>query len=143
MSGAPAGDGGKGAKRRSGIPMRATPTAEGRRVSEPVQGLAEDGRDSGLSSECSTPVNVSPPPHQAQPQLPRRTRMRDIIAASRARLQESERSRMRELSFGFIPYASSLCTRGWRALANFPFYRPLGARGSCEALVCLSVQTVP
>lgn len=95
-----ADDAAKGAKRRSGIPTLRTPATTARPpLPQPadVQRLAaeDSGRDSGLSSECTTPTNDSPPPRQVKPepqptQIPRR-KMVDIIAASRARLQESAR----------------------------------------------------
>lgn len=106
MASTPNNDGPKGAKRRTGIPMRAVPTSSGTatppRVPEMRRVVEDPGRDSGLSSESTTPTNGSPPPRQpkvseaqASSQLPtgipRRQKMVDIIAASKARLQESER----------------------------------------------------
>lgn len=101
MSNQEEGGASAGAKRRSGIPMM-------RRVAPPAPNSPppvvrapappETDKDSGLSSGSTTPTNGSPPPrHQARNQggmIPRpKTRMVDIIAASRARLQESsERS---------------------------------------------------
>lgn len=83
-----------GAKRRSGIPTmhRRAPNSPGAQ-----QRLQETDKDSGLSSESTTPTNGSPPPparHHDRPpaggMIPRpRTKMVDIIAASKARLQES------------------------------------------------------
>ena len=77
----------KGAKRRSGIPLPTTsrPIVEIRPVINVVEDAGKDsGLSSGLSSESATPTNLSP-----QPQI-RRTKMSDIIAASKARLQKSE-----------------------------------------------------
>ena len=90
-----------GAKKRSGIPLPRSASVPRPLQPPEVRRIAEDGGDSGLSSECTTPTNGSPPPRQPKElatALPRR-RMVDIIAASKARLQEAERSEL-ELGLG-------------------------------------------
>ncbi|KAL7305681.1 hypothetical protein TKK_0001938 [Trichogramma kaykai] len=95
-------DSNKGAKRRSGIPLPTTsrarvPQAAGPDLNLPIP--EDPNKDSGLSSEGTTPVNGSPT------LLPRRMRMSDIIAASKARLRLAEcerlansRSRLQQLN---------------------------------------------
>ncbi|EFN75288.1 hypothetical protein EAI_03111 [Harpegnathos saltator] len=55
----------KGAKRRTGLPARSRGAAAG--LENGSGAVGEDGRDSGLSSESSTPTNGSPPPRQPKP----------------------------------------------------------------------------
>lgn len=79
----------KGARRRSGLPVRVrnnTPSASVVSVMENSHNIEsrirDEGVDSGLSSECTTPTGGSPPPRQA-----RVSNISALIAASRAKLE--------------------------------------------------------
>lgn len=73
-------DASRGARRRTMLPMRVNRAnchdtngevgsnlASAQRVCSTI---SEDGRDSGVSSESTTPVNGSPPPRQTKLKLP-------------------------------------------------------------------------
>ena len=74
----------KGVRKRSGLPIRIrnipqnVPNIENNSQSR----IRDEGIDSGLSSECTTPNGGSPAPRQ-----PRTSSISALIAASRAKLE--------------------------------------------------------
>ena len=74
----------KGAKRRSGLPVRVRngPGNVTSLENNSESRIRDEGIDSGLSSECTTPTGGSPPPRQ-----PRTSNISALIAASRAKLE--------------------------------------------------------
>lgn len=74
----------KGARRRSGLPVRVWngPGNMTSHVNNSESRIRDEGIDSGLSSECTTPTGGSPPPRQA-----RTSNISALIAASRAKLE--------------------------------------------------------